>query len=60
MLTRRPAAIAFAAGLRVRQPHLDRRSRGEPAQPSRPCQVVMQASLPSASASTQNAGASAS
>jgi hypothetical protein len=28
--------------------------------PSRPCQVVMQASLPSGSASTQNAGASAS
>ena len=29
-------------------------------QPSRPCQVVMHASLPSGSASTQNAGASAS
>jgi hypothetical protein len=33
---------------------------GQPAYPSRPCQVVMQASFPSGSASTQNAGASAS
>ena len=34
-------------------------STGSPT-PSRPCQVVMHASLPSGSASTQNAGASAS
>jgi hypothetical protein len=47
---RRPPVPKVSTGSRWAQ---DRR----PAYPSLPCQVVMQTSLPSASASTQNAGA---
>ena len=52
-----PTGLRWEIPARWRKPAGSRRER---AQPPRPCQVVTQASLPSASASTQNAGASAS